>query len=180
MRRTSRPFAPAAIEANLTPMIDVTFLLIVFFALVSRLSDNERVDMSLAQVREGAAIRADEEARVILNAIPAQDGTIGGYALAGKLFDATPDGIAALAEALALEYQRQPRLAVRLRADRATRYEWVEPAMRATTTAARLAGGGALPRLDFVVETDAVEVDRMEVGAFNARTNAQRGVRDGA
>jgi hypothetical protein len=40
---------------------------------------------------------------------------------------------------------------VHLRADRATRYEWVEPAMRAATTAARMAGGGALPRLDLVV-----------------------------
>ena len=156
-------------------MIDVTFLLIVFFALVSRISDNERLDMSLARVREGAAVRADEESRVILNVIPAQEGVNARYSMAGRVFEATPDGIAALAEALAVEYRRQPRLAVLLRAYRATQYEWVEPAMRATTTAARLAGGGALPRLDFVVETEAGEMHSQR-----SRVTETTGVRDGA
>ena len=36
---------PAAIEANLTPMIDMTFLLIVFFVLVSQISELEVVEM---------------------------------------------------------------------------------------------------------------------------------------
>lgn len=180
MPRQQRTFAPAAIEANLTPMIDVTFLLIVFFALVSRLSDSERVDMTLAQVRDGAALRADEESRVILNAIPARDGSIGGYAMGGKIFDTTPDGIALLAETLAQEYRRQPRLAVRLRADRATHYEWVEPAMRATTTAARLAGGGALPRLDFVVETDAYQAEATSDAALPKPAKLAPKARNGA
>ena len=37
----------AKIEANLTPMIDVTFLLIVFFVLVSQIVEVENVPMSL-------------------------------------------------------------------------------------------------------------------------------------
>ena len=51
-----------------------------------------------------------------------------------------------------LKQDRERLGAVNLRADRDTMYEWVEPAMRAATTGARLAGGGALPRLDLVVE----------------------------
>ena len=50
----------------------------------------------------------------------------------------------------------KPNLAVKLRADRDTVYEWVEPAMRATTTAASIAGGGALPRLNLVVIEESI------------------------
>jgi biopolymer transport protein ExbD len=156
MPRNRSKFPAAVIEANLTPMIDVTFLLIVFFTLVSGIADNERVDMSLARVEAGATAQADEESRVMLNVIPAANGQIGGYLLAGKAFDATPDGIAQLADALADGYRRNPNLAVNLRADRDTMYEWVEPAMRATTTAASLAGGGALPRLNLVVIEESI------------------------
>ena len=69
MPRNRSKFPAAVIEANLTPMIDVTFLLIVFFTLVSGIADNERVDMSLARVEAGATAQADEESRVMLNVI---------------------------------------------------------------------------------------------------------------
>lgn len=152
MARGRRRQAPSEISANLTPMIDVTFLLIVFFALVSQIAGDEQVSMSLARVWPGAAVRADDDARAVLNVVPGEGDGCAGYALGPRVFEPTPDGIAALAEALAARYRTQPRLSVRLRADRATAYAFVEPAMRAVTTAARLAGGGALPRLDFVVE----------------------------
>lgn len=176
MPRNRRKFPVAVIEANLTPMIDVTFLLIVFFTLVSGIADNERVDMALARVTPGASAQATEDSRVMLNVIPATDGRIGGYLLAGETFDATPDGVARLADTLTGLYRRNPNLAVNLRADRATMYEWVEPAMRATTTAASLAGGGALPRLNLVVLE---EVDREEAETISTQRSTNGGGRDG-
>lgn len=152
-----RNFAKAEIEANLTPMIDVSFLLIVFFVLVTRINDGEQAEMEVPAIRAGVALRAEDDARVVVNVLPAADGGSAGYALGSTVLPASADGVAALAERLAEDYRRNPRLAVRVRADRATRYEWVEPAMRAATTAARLAGGGALPRLDLVVEELGVE-----------------------
>jgi biopolymer transport protein ExbD len=151
MRRSRNRHPNAEIEANLTPMIDVSFLLIVFFVLVSRLSDAEQAELALPSVRAGVAARAEDEARVVVNVLPGEDGAAAGYSAGSRVFPASPDGVAALAAQLAEGYRRNPRLAVHLRADRATRYEWVEPAMRAATTAARMAGGGALPRLDLVV-----------------------------
>lgn len=152
MPRDRSRFPNAEIEANLTPMIDVSFLLIVFFVLVSRITDREQARMSLPAVRAGSAARAEDDARVVVNVLPGSDGGSEGYAVGTTVLPASPDGIARLAETLAAGYRRNPRLAVHLRADRATRYEWVEPAMRAVSTAARIAGGGALPRLDLVVE----------------------------
>ena len=160
MPRQRRRFPTAEIEANLTPMIDVSFLLIVFFVLVSRITDREQARMALPVVRAGSAARAEDDARVVVNVLPGEDGGSGGYAIGPGVLPASPDGIARLAETLAEGYRRNPRLAVHLRADRATRYEWVEPAMRAVSTAARLAGGGALPRLDLVVEESAGEQGR--------------------
>jgi biopolymer transport protein ExbD len=152
MRRTRNRHQNAEIEANLTPMIDVSFLLIVFFALVSGIANREQVAMSLPGVQAGAAVRPDDDARWVLNVLPGTAGESAGYALNGAVYPADADGAVALAEALAAGYRANPRLEVNLRADRATHYRFVEPAMRAATTAARLAGGGALPRLNLVVD----------------------------
>ncbi len=142
----------AEITANLTPMIDVSFLLLVFFILISRIGDSERIELALAGVSPGVAMKSEDEVRFVLNVLPAANGGTGGYALNGVVYEATADGIARLAESISEGYRLNPMLAVNLRADRSTHYEWVEPAMRAATTAARLAGGGALPRLNLVVE----------------------------
>ena len=44
------------VQANLTPMIDVTFLLIVFFVLVSQIVEVENVDLNLPAPREPASV----------------------------------------------------------------------------------------------------------------------------
>ena len=165
MRRSRKRHPNAEIEANLTPMIDVSFLLIVFFALVSGITNREQARMSLSRVREGVAARPDDDSRWVVNVLPAADGSSGGYGLNGVVYPADADGAARLAEALADGYRANPRLEVNLRADRATRYLFVEPAMRAATTAARLAGGGALPRLNLVVEEDRAEKGALRDGA---------------
>ncbi len=152
MARRRRNQELATVEANLTPLIDVSFLLVVFFVLVSRIGDAEQAALALPSVAAGSAVRAEEDARIVVNVLPGEDGIAIGYTVAARQFSATPEGIAALAERLAEAYRENPKLSVRLRADRSTHFEWVEPAMRAVSTAARLAGGGALPRLDLVVE----------------------------
>ena len=112
MPRDRRRFPYAEISANLTPMIDVSFLLIVFFVLVSRLSDAEQAPLTLPAVREGVATRAGDEARIVVNVLPGDAGAIAGYAIGPRVFPASADGVAALAEQLADGYRRNPRLAV--------------------------------------------------------------------
>ncbi len=48
--------------------------------------------------------------------------------------------MASLATSLAALYRENPALGVNLRADRSTRYRWVEPVLQAVSTAARLSG----------------------------------------
>ena len=53
MPRSRNRHKSAEIEANLTPMIDVTFLLVVFFALVSGITSRDQIAMQLARVTPG-------------------------------------------------------------------------------------------------------------------------------
>ncbi|MSR42297.1 MAG: biopolymer transporter ExbD [Phycisphaerales bacterium] len=150
--------AIAKIEANLTPMIDVSFLLIVFFVLVSRISDAERAPLELPEVRAGVVEEGREEARVVLSVLPGENGRARGYRLDLDEFPASPDGLVMLTEALSALYRGNPTLAVNLRADRSTHYEWISPCFRAATTAATLAANapnapseGIVPRMNLVV-----------------------------
>ncbi len=156
--------ASARIEANLTPMIDVSFLLIVFFVLVSRISGGERTPMELPDVRAGAAEEGREEARVVLSVLPGENGKARGYRRDLDEFPADPDGLVMLTEALSALYRSNPTLAVNLRADRTTQYEWISPCFRAATVAASLAAEapnappeGIVPRMNLVVTTDTMQ-----------------------
>ena len=105
MTRARRRFPAASIEANLTPMIDVSFLLIVFFVLVSRITDAEQAPMALPEVRAGSAARADDDARrpCALACLPPEKGLLpvqrrlvqcstahASHLLANRLFLASP------------------------------------------------------------------------------------------
>ncbi len=145
-------------------MIDVSFLLIVFFVLVSRISGGERTPMELPDVRAGAAEEGREEARVVLSVLPGENGKARAYRLDLDEFPADPDGLVMLTEALSALYRSNPTLAVNLRADRTTQYEWISPCFRAATVAASLAAEapnappeGIVPRMNLVVTTDTMQ-----------------------
>ena len=137
------------VEANLTPMIDMTFLLIVFFVLVSQVVDNESADLELPRLTDPASEPASEENRAVINVLPGRDGATSGYRLASRVYGADAAGLDALGAALLARFQANPGLNVNLRADQATDWQWVEPAMRAVSTAARQAG--TTPRINLVV-----------------------------
>ena len=143
----------ARIEANLTPMIDMTFLLIVFFVLVSRISEVESVPMELPRPVDPATVPPPEEGRVVLNVLPGPDGTVEGYKVGAAQFAPTPDGSAALERHLAGLLAQNPDLDVNLRADRATAYADISPALEAVAAAGRLVDRGAT-RINLVVVND--------------------------
>ncbi len=130
----------APIAANLTPMIDVTFLLIVFFVLVYQIVEVDNVEMELPRPQTPASELPGEQQRIVINVVPAPDGGARAYRMGGRTFSADTGGIAALSTSLAAMYRDNPALGVNLRADRATHYRWVEPVFQAASTAARLSG----------------------------------------
>ncbi len=63
-RRTRPPVA-----FNMTPMIDVVFLLIVFFMLVSTFASAENVRMDLPQPDKSQAVNVKLSDRVVINCL---------------------------------------------------------------------------------------------------------------
>jgi len=127
----------AVLSANLTPMIDVTFLLIVFFVLVSQIVEVESVDMELPQPTDPLTEKFGEEQRAVINIVPRHEtGQIEGYRLGTRTYPPGPEGIEALTAQLAALLEANPALSVNLRADRDTHYQFVEPALQAVANAA--------------------------------------------
>jgi biopolymer transport protein ExbD len=145
------PRGRAAIEANLTPMIDMTFLLIVFFVLVSRISEVENVRLELPRPFEPATVPLPDEQRVVLNVIPDGSGGAESYRVGVAQFPPTAEGQRALEAHLAALLRATPDLQVNLRADRATAYAAVAPALEAVAAAARGLGGDRAARVNLVV-----------------------------
>jgi biopolymer transport protein ExbD len=128
------------VHANLTPMIDVTFLLIVFFVLVSQIVEVENVDLDLPSPQDPASMLPGDESRVVINVLPGPSGKAAGYRMGGRRFAAGTQGLEALTAALAARYRENPGVRVNLRADRSTHYAWIEPVLQAISAAARLSG----------------------------------------
>lgn len=145
---------PADITANLTSLIDVTFLLIVFFVLVSRINEVERWELELPRPRAPLTEPISDKDRVVINVIPAPGGKVASYRVSLAEFSGDDAGLSAMTAHLTALYQTTPALNVNIRADRATHYEFVEPAMQAVATAARgasVGAAGAKPHINLVV-----------------------------
>lgn len=138
--------------ANLTPMIDVTFLLIVFFVLVSQIVEVENVELALPELFEPATELPGEEQRAVINIVPGSGGLAREYRVGGHSIPPAPDGTEALVAHLTTRLEENPALRVNLRADRSTHYEHVQPVLQAVATAAaRLGPGRAQPRINLVI-----------------------------
>lgn len=137
--------------ANLTPMIDVTFLLIVFFVLVSQIVDLENVDMELPTPKNPATTTITEEDRIVVNVLPLGE-RAAGYKVGTRTFEPTAEGGEALRLHLSSLFQANPGLAINVRADRDTQYEYIEPVLDAVSKAALSAGvENFVPRVNLVV-----------------------------
>lgn len=152
--RRRRGRSTAELTPNLTSLIDVTFLLIVFFVLVSRLVETENVNLNLPAPLKPPTMLPGKEQQVIVNVVPApgQGGVAASYRVGERTFSTEPAGLRAMTQHLAGLYAANPYLSVNLRADRRTQYSYVRPVVEAVADAARMAGVAALkPRISLVV-----------------------------
>jgi biopolymer transport protein ExbD len=120
--------ADSSIGMNMTPLIDVVFLLIIFFLVSSHLAQQEtQLDLDLPDAASGDPDEANSLARrVTLNLLA--DGTL---MLAGESMP-----VERLQERLTHEKQlADSPLEVRLRADRSVAYGQVEPVLVACAKA---------------------------------------------
>jgi biopolymer transport protein ExbD len=112
---------------NMTPMIDVVFLLIIFFLVSSHLASQEvQLELDLPSAASGQRPNAEAAARVTVNVL--EDGEI--------QLGADTVGADELSRRLQYELARSGAdLEVRIRADRTAVYRHVEPILLACARA---------------------------------------------
>jgi len=132
---------------NLTPMIDMTFLLIVFFILTSQISNVEMAEeIELPEPEHSVAAEPDEEHRVVINLIPdvLDKRRISAMRLGFRSFTPDAAGRASLRAELLEAVQRDPAVKIDIRADRQASYSEVYPILA-------VASASGARRVDLVV-----------------------------
>ena len=131
---------PEPIAANLTPMIDVVFLLIVFFVLVSQIVEVENADLDLPRPQDPASVGPGEQARIVINVLPGSGGDVSGYRVGTRRYVARTAGLPAPAAGRAPEVRPKTAAGGDPPRARPTRHQGVEPVFEAVSAAARLSG----------------------------------------
>ena len=118
--------AKQPVEFNVTPMIDVVFLLIIFFLVSSHLAQQETQQELQLPAASTGGVAEDSAPRVTINVLPSGEVLLG----------AEPTPLNQLTQRLRNERDRLgPGLEVRLRADRKAVYAAVEPVLLACSEA---------------------------------------------
>lgn len=109
-----------SVRMNMTPMIDVTFQLILFFILAGHLAQQESlVDLQLPPATTGEKARESRTRRIVINITPNSRILVG-----GRVVDEA--GLRGILEA---EAERHEDLEVRIRTDRQVPYGTVGPVL---------------------------------------------------
>jgi biopolymer transport protein ExbD len=120
---------PSGLAFNFTPLIDVFFLLTIFFMLVSRFTTVEQMRVDLPAPRESVAKVPRMADRIVVNCRLAEsEGE--GESVIYSLGPNPPGPLSVVADQLAALKQQTPEVRVVIRADRRLRYEQVRSVMR--------------------------------------------------
>jgi biopolymer transport protein ExbD len=124
-RRDRRP-KPEQPKLNMTPMIDVVFLLIIFFMLVSEFQRMELEVIMLPFALEAKEEAKDQQERIIINVN--EKGVI---KVAGRKYEPEElqEELKRRAQASRKDAQGLPVLAVKIRGDARCEYKYVQDAM---------------------------------------------------
>ncbi len=134
------------LEINLTPLIDIVFLLLIFFMVSTTFTKESQLKIQLPQA-EGEKVTPQEVPKLII-----EISELGIYAVKGpddrtarQILNTSPDALQRVIR-LAAENQDKDRMVVIIRADRKTPHEAV---IRALSVAGRL----GLTRITFATES---------------------------
>ena len=115
---------------NATPMVDVIFLLTIFFMLVARFSSAEQLPMELPDPQASRAKIVKMPERVVINCRLAEPDDPSGASVLYHVGPNLPVPLAVIGERLAAMKRESPELKVVIRADRRLRYADVRAVMR--------------------------------------------------
>lgn len=126
---------PAKVQLNLTSMMDVVFLLMVFFLLVTNFASATLPPLEVPDPDSSKAHDQEKSDRIVVNVIPDPDTLQYAKSVRVGHQDIAADAYGQLTEMLKTEKEKNELVEVNLRADRHLRYDQVQTVMQAITQA---------------------------------------------
>jgi biopolymer transport protein ExbD len=117
------------VRFNMAPMIDVVFLLIIFFVLVSTFASAENIPMDLPKPDKSLAKNVKITDRVVINCQLAASPLAGETGVLYRIGPNRPESLETISRRLAAAKQVNPDLKVIVRADKRLQYEQVRAVM---------------------------------------------------
>jgi biopolymer transport protein ExbD len=125
----ARRYQPQLMEVNLTPMIDVTFLLIIFFMLVSQFTQSEADPIHVPKPTDSQAREMKYPNKLIITLVHDGEGGVRRYKVGSRLANDMETVRAIAEESRRMAEAEGQQLEVIVRADRDIRYEYVRPVL---------------------------------------------------
>ncbi len=129
MGKRFRPARGSGLSINLTPMIDVVFLLLIFFVLIAQASRWRRAQVELPEPEPSAAKYVYSDDVLTITVICDEQGELVAYQAQGEMI--SPEQVGILAQKLGDRKKANPQVEVNLRADRRADGKVVEALMAA-------------------------------------------------
>lgn len=117
-------------EFNATPMVDVFFLLTIFFMLVSRFSSAEQIPLELPKPFDSRAEVTKLPERVVINCRPADPSNLANSEVLYSIGPNHPESLSVISDRLAGMKQLSSDLHIIIRADKRLTYGHVRAVMR--------------------------------------------------
>ena len=133
MGKRLRPARGSGLNINLTPMIDVVFLLLIFFVLIAQASRWRRAQVELPEPEPSAAKYVYSDDVLTITVICDEQGKLVAYQAEGQMI--SPEQVGILADKLLDRKKANPQVEVSLRADRRADGQVVEALMAACAQA---------------------------------------------
>ena len=133
MGRRLRPDRGRGLSINLTPMIDIVFLLLIFFVLIAQFSRRQRAEVQLPEPEPSAAKYVYRGDVLTITVICDEQGRLRAYQTEGQMI--LPEQTGILTQKLMERKRANPQVEVNLRADRRADGKVVEALMAACARA---------------------------------------------
>ncbi len=133
MGKRLRPARGSGLGINLTPMIDVVFLLLIFFVLIAQSNRWRRAQVELPQPKPSAAKYVYSSGVLTITVICDERGKLVAYQAQGQMI--SPEQVDILTQKLRDRKKADPQVEVNLRADRRADGKVVEALMAACAQA---------------------------------------------
>jgi biopolymer transport protein ExbD len=128
-RHRSKDTRHGEISMNMAPMIDMVFMLLIFYAFCSRLKNAESVEMQLPKPEHSQAVNVVLEDRVLIHCRPADLARPEGEVLYSAGVN-PPESLDRISQRLAAVKAAVPDVKVVIRADRRVRFAAVRAVMQ--------------------------------------------------